>query len=116
MWAPQKTAITAPTDSEGANGMRVFRPAEDDRHQDQAEDHPDQETGQEGHVGVEQAQAADREPDDAGQAHVAEAHAPGDEPPDGEEQPEGHRPGDEPHRSGCARCGRRPRWPPAAAR
>ena len=83
---------------------------------DQAEEHPEHEAGQEGHVGVEQAQVADGEPDGAGQAHVAEAHAPWDEPPDGEEEPEGHRAGDEPRRPGRARCGRRPTSTPAAGR
>ena len=28
-WPPQKTAITAPTASDGAKGMRVFRPDDD---------------------------------------------------------------------------------------
>ena len=97
---PHRTAITAPTASDGANGMRVLRPDDETAIMTRPKTMPDHEAGQEGHVGVEQAQVADGEPDGPGQAHVAEAHAPGDEPPDGEEEAEGHGPGDRPTRSG----------------
>ena len=86
MWPPHKTAITAPAARDGANGIRVLRPAEEHHHHRHPEHRADDEAGQKGHIGVQQAQVADGDADGPGQSDVAEAHAPGDEPPDGEEE------------------------------
>ena len=94
MWPPQKTAMTAPTAREGARDPRLSSRRRD-HHHDHTEDHSDDESGQEGHVGVEQAQIADGDADHPGQPDIAEPHAPGDEPPDGEEKAEGDDAGDD---------------------
>ena len=75
--------------SAGANGIRVLRPGGRAHHQHQAEQQAEDEAAQEGQVGVDQAEVADGQADDAGQAHVAEAHPLRDEEPDGEEDGEG---------------------------